>query len=254
MLSDRNHSKIRLVSATQQIPIEGRRPSTFPLPGESEFPGPPALPHALLRLELSLSPLVINLQDVTNIIKSDVGLTVQLLRLAARQSESSRSETSSINIINETAIQVGVDGLRALVAQTKPVPDNISRACERFWTHSRLIALIAAEIAGQSTEITAEEAYLAGLLCHLGDLPSILGWAGSGKATSRHNGYRMAKAWEFPNALTEVIGGYGEVCPTPESCALLDLAEAADNWASRLEFLAARAVMRSDFTYRRAGV
>jgi len=109
-----------------------------------------------------------------------------------------------------------------------------------------LTALIAEELSGQSSVVTPEEAYLAGLLCHVGDLPSILGWAtaGSGAADSRYIGYRMAKSWELSPALVDVIGGYGEACGTRESRALLDIAEAADNWASRLEFLAVRAASR----------
>ena len=250
MSADRNNLKIRLASANQQFPVDSTRSSTFPLPGEAEFSGPPAMPNALLRLELSLSAFVIDLQDVTNIIKSDVGLTVQLLRLAARTTEQSKGK---IGAISEIAIQVGVDGLGALVAQTEPLPDHFRShtglsASERFWMHSRLTALIAEELAGQSSEVAPGEAYLAGLLCHVGDLPSVLGWAAadSGTTDSRNTGYRMAKAWELPCALTEVIGGYGEVCRTPESRTLLDLAEAADHWASRLEFLATRAARRAD--------
>jgi len=131
------------------------------------------------------------------------------------------------------------------VGQTKSLPHLLSThagisACERFWLHSRLTALIAEELASQSSEVSSEEAYLAGLLCHVGELSSVLGLAppSPSPADSRHIGYRMAKAWGLPGALADVIGGYREICRSPESRALLDIAEAADNWASRLECLA----------------
>jgi HD-like signal output (HDOD) protein len=248
MSADRNNHKIRLVSASQQFPVDSTRSSTFPLPGEAEFPGPPAMPNALLRLELCLSAPVVDLQDIANIVRSDVGLTVQLLRLAARETEPS---PGMISPASEIAIQVGVDGLKELAAQTKPLPDHLRShaglsACERVWTHSRLTALIAEDLTGQCSEVSSEEAYLAGLLHHVGDLPSILGWAnaGSGPADFHPIGYRMAKAWELPDALADVIGGNREVCSTRKSHALLDIVETADNWAARLESLAAREATR----------
>jgi len=237
MAEDPTNPKLRLVGGLQHSPAD--KSQIFPLVGEAEFPGPPAMPHALVQLELCLSASVVDLQDVTNIIRNDVGLTVQLLRVAAREAE---VLPGKITPISEIVVQVGVDKLAALAAQTKPVPDHLISACERFWTHSKLTALIAEELASQFPELTLEEAYLAGLLCHLGDLSSILGWATEGPQASRYIGYRMAKAWGFPALLTDLIGSYGEVGRTGKSHALLDIMEAADKAASRLERQANRGV------------
>jgi len=241
--------QLRLVSGCQQSSFEGLRSSSFPLPGEAEFPGFPAMPSALLQLELCLSAPVVDLQDITDIIRADIGLTVQLLRLAAP--EMARSPGNLIGI-SELVVQVGVAKLFALATDTKPLSEHLRvparlNVCERFWTHSRLTAMIAEELASQFPEVTGEQAYLAGLLCHIGNLPETLGWAtaGLGPWHSRHIGYRMAKAWEFPCILRDVIGGYGGVCRTRECCALVDIAEAADNWAARFEALAGHDATRS---------
>jgi hypothetical protein len=241
MFANQRNFKTRLTLATQQSPVVDSVSSPFPLCGESEFCSPPALPDALLRLELGLSSYVIDLQDITNIVRGDIGLTIQLLRLAARENPESPER---IGNIGEMVIQVGVEKLAALAARTKPLPDHSGLSelspCERFWMHSRLTALIAEELAGQSSDVCPQDAHLAGLLCHLGDLPSLLGWpaADPDAVDSRITGYRISNAWGFPRALADVIGGDREVCLIQASRALLDIVGIADTWAYRLEFLA----------------
>ena len=244
MLANQTNYKARLTLALEQSPVAVPRVEAFPLPGEAEFPSPPALPNSLLRLDLWLSSFVADLHDITHIIKSDIGLTVQLLRLAARESEESPGK---IGTISEIVVNVGLEKSRTLVAGSVTLPQHFrGRAglsmCDRFWTHSRLTALIAEELACQSSEVSPEEAYLAGLMCRLGDLPSLLGWQspGSSAENSRHLGRRIARAWGFPPDLADVIGGDLKACRTGESHALLEIVSDADTWASRLEFLAAR--------------
>ncbi len=214
------------------------------LPGEEEFAGPPVLPNALLQLELCLSEPSVDLSEVTAIVRGDVGMTAQLLRLAAREIEESPAKVVSISDI---VVDVGVEKLRALMAHTEALPEHRGslpalRLCERFWRHSKLTALIAEELARRSCAVRAEDAYLAGLLCRLGDLRSLLDWArrSSEAATSSLVGYQMARAWRFPQVLVDVIGGDREACRTRESRVLLDIVTSAGIWASRLEFLAAR--------------
>lgn len=253
MVAARTSPKLRLVSSTQQHPVYSH-PSRFPLPGEAEFPGPPAMPAALLQMELCLSASVVDLEQITNIVRSDAGLTIQLLRLAAREAEASPDMIP----IGEMVVQVGVEKLGALVAHTEPLPGHLrcpagASPCEQFWARCRVTALIAEELAGQSSEVAPESAYLAGLLCHIGRLPSILGWATACPDTgdSSYIGYRMAKSWGFPAVLTDVIDGYREVKRTRESQALLDIVEAADTWAARMEYLAARDAMRLESLFTR---
>lgn len=243
MFTNQTNYKARLEVAPQTTLVEIRRPSTFPLPGEALFPTLPALPLALLHLEWALSATVADLEDITNIIQSDIGLTAQLLRLAARDEGSG----GGVVAIRDLVVNLGLEKLRALVAGTEALgADRNSHAglsaCERFWMHSRLTALVAEELAGRSSEIRPDAAYLAGLLCHLGDLPLLLRPLSpdSGAADSRRIGYRMANAWGFPHDLADVMGGDRELCRTGESRALLDIVTAAEIWAFRLEFLAAR--------------
>ncbi len=242
MFANQTYCKARLTVATQQTLVEFPLSSPSHLPGEAEFPSPPALPSSLVQLELRLSDPVADLQDITNIIRNDIGLTVQLLRLAARE-----IQEPPLLTISEIVVEIGLEKLGRLAACTKSMPDRLRRpagpgAGERFWMHSRLTALVAEELASQSSEVRPEEAYLSGLLHHLGDLPAVLGWAnvGSTTADSAGIGYRIAQAWKLPRGLAAVIGGDFEVYRTRESRALLNIVTDADSWASRLEFLAMR--------------
>jgi HD-like signal output (HDOD) protein len=243
MLRNQLHYETRLSLVTEQTPAEDPESSTLLLPGEAEFPSPPALPDALLRLELALSEFVTDLEEISNIVRGDIGLTIQLLRLAAREIPES---VGTMFTIGEMVIHLGVEKLATLVARTEALPARLSHSdlslCERFWMHSRLTALIAEELAGKSTDIRPPDAHLAGLLCHLGNLPELLGWqaASPNAGDSRSRGHRIAHAWGFPRALADVIGGDREVCRTAESRALLDIVTIADVWAYRLEFLAIR--------------
>lgn len=231
-----------LAVAAHQSPVEGHR-SGFPLPGEDRFPGPPVMPNSLLRLDLWLSEFVADLREITNIIRNDIGLSVQVLRLAASEIEESKDKTLAISDI---VVLVGPGKLKELAATSQPLSDNTrsytaSDTCERFWTHSRLTGLVAQELACRSSRVSAEQAYLAGLLSHLGDLPALLGWAlPEREVDSRELGSQMAQAWRFPHDLIDVIGGDAERCRTSESRDLLEVVSDADVWASRLEFLAAR--------------
>lgn len=243
MFANKFNYETRLSLVTQQTPAEDPESATFLLPGETEYPSPPALPAALLRLELALSEFVTDLEEISNIVRGDVGLTIQLLRLAAREIPES---AGTMVTTGEMLVYLGVEKLATLVARTEAPPHHLRDSdlslCERFWMHSRLTALIAEELAGQSTDVRPQDAHLAGLLCHLGDLPQLLGWpaASSSAVDSRNRGYRIAHAWGFPRALADVIGGDRELCLTAESRALLDIVTVADTWAYRLEFLAIR--------------
>jgi HD-like signal output (HDOD) protein len=248
MFRNQVNYQTRLSLVTQQTSSEDRESSTFLLPGEAEFPSPPARPDALLRLELALSEWVTDLEGISHIVGGDIGLTIQLLRLAAREMPES---AGTMVTIGEMVIHLGVEKLATLVARTEALPYHVSHSdlslCERFWTHSRLTALVAEELAGQSTDVRPQDAHLAGLLCHLGNLPQLLGWqaASPGAVNSSNRGHRIAHAWGFPRALADVIGGDREVCLTAESRALLDIVTIADTWAYRLEFLAIRESQRA---------
>ncbi|MFY9646862.1 MAG: HDOD domain-containing protein [Terriglobales bacterium] len=240
MLAKQTKQKSRLALVNRQSYLNAPVSASFTPEGETQLLCPPAMPAALLRLELSLSASVADLQDITDIIRSDIGLTVQLLRLANRESTYSPEIIPSIS---EIVIEAGVEALRELSARIEALTLDSTDEFddyERLSLHSRLTALIAEDLAARSPGVDPEAAYLAGLLSHIGDLSSILNPStASSRATNfLPIGYRIAAAWDLPAPLVEVIGGDRDACGTHESRVLIDIVEAADHWASRLEFLA----------------
>jgi len=209
--------------------------------GGTEYPALPAMPDSVLLLELLSSSYCADLHSITEIIRNDVGLTVELLRLAA--GEPGRRFGSILNVGN-LVIEVGLERLKALATNTRIVvrqqesPDA-PQLCELFWRHARRVALISEELAKRSATENPEVAYLAGLLRHLGSLPVLLGWniAEVAPQNAGEIGSRLAKAWQFPPILVDVIRGNESACTSGRARRLLRLVNDAELWASRLEFV-----------------
>lgn len=236
MLADGKHNESLL-----PVGDPGRRRPESSLPislQAAEFPLPPAMPDAVLLLRLLLSSHIADLHAITEVIRNDVGLTVQLLWLAARERN---GRASSILNIGDVVVQMGLEKLKSLAAETKlnPLhPQNAApQARERFWTHARLTARIAEELASDTAPANREAAYVAGLLRHLGALPDLLGWEMPGWAPSSLGeiGYRMAKAWQLPAVLADVIRGDDKACTSQKAHSLLRLVNMADERAARWE-------------------
>jgi len=194
------------------------------------------MPGAVLLLELRLASNVADLNAVTGLIRNDMGLTVELLRLDFREPRRRRAGFASMA---ELAVDLGLEKLRAMAAGATllccQAPGKaVFQACREFWRRARQTAQIAEELAGGQSAAIRETAYVAGLLCHVGMLPRLLGWPvpGIDSADSADIGFQMAKTWKFPSLLVEVIRGDLEACTSPQARGLLRLINAADRQAS----------------------
>jgi len=238
MLADGKQIESVLAVSDPRRVAEGALPISLQAQDGMEFPLPPAMPDAVLLLRLLSSSHIADLHAITDVIRNDVGLTVQLLRLAAIERT---GRTLSMLNIGDLVVQVGLEKLKDLAAQTKlnPLPPQNAapQARERFWTHARLTARICEELAGETTAAGREAAYIAGLLRHLGALPALLGWElpASTSGSSGELGYRLANAWHLPPVLADVIRGDDKACTSQKAYALLRLVNVADERAARWE-------------------
>jgi HD-like signal output (HDOD) protein len=202
----------------------------------TEFPLPPAMPGAVALLQLKLASNVADLDAITRLIRTDVGLTAQLLRLAFGQP--SRHGSGHLGV-GEVVVHLGLEKLRAMAAGTRllacqPGGNRLFEACKDFWMRARRTAHIAEELAAGTSARMRETAYVAGLLCHIGKLPALLDWKVPG-IESVHPakiGLRMAKAWHFPSILAEIIRRDEPACTSFATRRLLRLINAADQQAS----------------------
>ncbi len=217
--------------------LPGGFPRTDPKVGlSSEFPSPPAMPDAVVLLELSLASNIADLNAVTGLIRTDVGLTVELLRLAFRERGRHRASCLSLG---ELAVDLGLEKLRTMAAATTLLSSRAQGkvafdACQEFWKRARQTAQIAEELALEISATIREAAYIAGLLCHVGMLPRLLGWAVPGieSADPAELGFRMIEAWKFPSLLVEAIRGDEQACTSPQALGLLRLIRTADRQAA----------------------
>lgn len=200
----------------------------------------PAMDDAILLLQVLLASPVVNLQAVADVVRNDVGLTIELLKIVCRENGGDREIETSVT---GNVVHAGVDRLRHLAATVQSLPAHMregagTRQYEHFWGQARLTGLIAEELAYRSTNVDPEAAYVAGLLFRIGELPAIMqkDWNGADLAP-RETARLLAKTWRLPRLLEDVVYG-DEVHAASESLPLLELVEAADEQARRIHGLA----------------
>jgi HD-like signal output (HDOD) protein len=235
MLADGKQSELLLPVADPGRGPGGSLPISLQV---SELALPPAMADAVLLLRLLLSSHIADLHAITDVIRNDVGLTVQLFRLAAL--ERGGRAASTLNVA-DLIVQIGLDKLKRLAAETglNPLyPRNAApQARERFWMHARLTARICQELAGETAPANREGAYAAGLLHNLGALPELIGWKVPEWVPNSVGeiGYYVASAWQLPVILVDVIHGDDNACHSQKAHSLLRLAKVADERALRWE-------------------
>jgi HD-like signal output (HDOD) protein len=203
-----------------------------------EIPAPPVTPKVLVLFQLLLSNHIADLSAITEVIRSDIGLTVQVLRCAAEEGYSRELDFVEIS---DVVVHLGLEKLKRLADETMVMaihPKGIAglRTFDRFCAHARLTALIAEELAGETASVRQEEAYAGGLLRHLGALPFVLGWKipELEEVETGEIGYFLARLWCVPSRLANVVRGNREMCD-PHTLPLFDLVNTADKHAFRLE-------------------
>lgn len=170
-----------------------------------DLPHVPVLPETLLRIELEVQEPCVDLRAMSQLVLSDLGATVQILRLAGREYGDAEDRP---NRIEDCIADLGLDAcMEALSAETA-AHDSHYRAIQETWTHSRQIAQYSMLIAEDMPEVNPEEAYLVGLLHAIGLLPTILGWDGSrtGTVDSSRAGYKIARKWSLPHFVVKSFG------------------------------------------------
>jgi HD-like signal output (HDOD) protein len=204
----------------------------------TSIPDLPILPTTLVHLENLLNADVVDLAALTDVVRSDLGLTVYLIRIA----RSADFASATIPRISEIIVCLGINHLRAIVHRIPVLRAQTSspgvRACNRFWMHAQLTGLIAEELASHSTNLNGDDAYLAGLVCQIGRLSRLLGWRipefENGDTAAL--GGTLARAWGFPNILREVIDGDDK--PTSsEAQSLRHVVASARDWVQLLELV-----------------
>ena len=134
--------------------------------------GLPTLPTYVLDLNALLSNASVDLKKVGAVIRTDPSLSAQVLRLCNSALFGLRRRVLSIE---QAAVLLGTERLRTLVLACSVMQFAGKRLSgpqmAAFWQHSFLCALLSERIARQVDYFEKEQAYLAGLLHDIGQLP-----------------------------------------------------------------------------------
>lgn len=174
----------------------------FPYEMTDELPEVPVLPETLLSLEFLLQETSVDLRKFTEVVLSDLGATIQILRLAGR--EYGAAEDCPVRI-EDYISDLGLTACFNAVANGTFGRDAQHRADFEIWSHSRDVArqcrVLAEEMPGA---INPDQAYIAGLLHAIGTLPEFLGWRRQGHAENHlAAALELAEEWCFPRYLQD---------------------------------------------------
>lgn len=127
--------------------------------------GVPAMSATVLGLEMLLYEPYIDLKMASELILSDVGATIQILRLVDREYEDSADRP---NRMGDCLASLEVDTWFGAISVHTFVCDQEHAATTAVWKHCRLIAQYAQLVAESIDCICPEDAYLVGLLHEVG--------------------------------------------------------------------------------------
>jgi hypothetical protein len=121
----------------------------------------PVMSATVLGLEMLLNEPCIDLKLVSDLILSDVGATIHVLRLVGREYDSAAEHPSRMADCL-AGLEAGA-WFEAIAAHTVPC-DPEHAAVTALWNHCRLVARYAQLVAESIDGVSPEEAYLVGLL------------------------------------------------------------------------------------------
>ena len=180
-----------------------------------DLPALPVLPETLLLLELEAQERSVDLRRVTELVLSDLGATLQILRVAGREHACVEFRPSRIeDCIVDLGLDVCMQALSANTISRHAGQDEVAET----WAHCREIAIHSRQIAEESEDVDPDEAYITGLLHAIGLLPAVLGWAASKHGISDFSlaGFKLAKKWSLAPFVVKFLGEVNEErCTTP---------------------------------------
>jgi HDOD domain len=186
-------------------------------PSRQRF-GVPVMPEILLLVELEVQEFCVDLRALSQLVLSDLGATLQVLRLAGREYGLAEGRPTRVeDCIADMGLQACIE---AMSAQLVPRGGS-SMVIAELWSHCREIARQSKHIAEQTVDIDPDQAYLVGLCHSIGSLPAVLGWSGSKSQgfDSALLGLELAREWSLPGCVFDYfcdVQRCGGQSPWPE--------------------------------------
>ena len=185
----------------------GRKGSiAFPLGPQiravDDLPGVPVLAATLLKMELELHEDSTDLRGFSEAVLGDMGATIQILRLAGSEYGSASDRPVRVE---DCISALGPRACLNVTAKGSFIQGVRQRASVEMWAHSRETAQYFKLLAARSSSnVSPDQAYLAGLLHSLGALPAVLDWRGYGIfGDPARVAVELADLWHLPRFVGE---------------------------------------------------
>jgi HD-like signal output (HDOD) protein len=166
------------------------------------LPDVPVQPETLLLIDLEMQESSVDLRILSQLVLNDLGASLQILRLAAREYGNAEGCPTRIeDCISNLGLNACVEAMSVPHASR----DLCHHVIAETWEHSREIAVYSKLIAEKSQGVSPDEAYLVGLFHGIGWLPYLLGWDASETVPNHCSmmGLRLAREWSLPGFLVE---------------------------------------------------
>jgi hypothetical protein len=168
----------------------------------------PVMSATVLGLEILLHEPCIDLRMASDLVLSDVGATIQVLRLVGREYELPTEHPCRMgDCIASLDSSTWFDAVSARTFAC----DREHAAATSLWNHCRLVAQYAQLVAESLDGVSPEEAYLVGLLHEIGAIPNALGWPNGGLG-ARESTALLTMEGSLPLFVLSAIRGMNDSC------------------------------------------
>lgn len=133
----------------------------------------PVMSSTVLGLEVLLDELSIDLRMASELVLSDVGATIQVLRLIGKEYDVASERPYRMG---DCLASLDVDDWFRAISTSPFICDGEHAPLTALWNHCYLVAQYSQLVAESLGDISPEDAYLVGLLHGIGKIPAVLGW------------------------------------------------------------------------------
>jgi hypothetical protein len=158
--------------------------------------------ETLLLVELEAQEFSVDLRALSQLVLSDLGATLLILRLAGCEHGNAEGRPARmVDCISDIGVPACIEAMSAQLA----MGGGRSAFIAELWSHSSEIARHSKRIAEATVDIDPDQAYLVGMCHSIGLLPDALGWDVSKRQglDSVPVGLELARAWTLPSCVID---------------------------------------------------
>jgi hypothetical protein len=154
-------------------------------------------------MELIICQRSVDLAQVSQLVLSDLGATLQILRQAGLENAMGGS---CLERVEDCISGLGLDRCFEAMAKCLITRSTHSASVYSAWDRAREIAVTSRSVAETlALNVASEDAYLVGLAHGIGNLPEILEWDWISQIGDNSDlaGLRISEAWYLPHCIVE---------------------------------------------------